>query len=234
MSERTRNAGEVRIVPGISVPVTTSARGTTGLLAVQLFRALAAQATGDTTAHSDISCAPADQSTEAAPQEWAPEPTQVPSSDAAPPRVPSTAHDESPPEPPVVEFPRDPTLTPASSSAVRENASGTDTVLGEHIVRMCASAAHGEFLAQKLTERITRFCAMSGAGNDVVCAVTLPINPAVLEDTLLHLQLSPSRLAIRFETSNAYSAQLICDNVDALRARLSDALFRQIDVDVTL
>jgi type III secretion control protein HpaP len=58
------------------------------------------------------------------------------------------------------------------------------------------------------------------------------MNPAVLPDTLLHLQLSPSSIGIRFETSSARSTQLISDNADALRTRLSDALGRHIDVEL--
>jgi type III secretion control protein HpaP len=58
------------------------------------------------------------------------------------------------------------------------------------------------------------------------------MNPAVLPDTLLHLQLSPSSIAIRFATPNVRSQQLISDNADALRVRLADALGRHIDVDV--
>ena len=107
-----------------------------------------------------------------------------------------------------------------------------DTALGRQIVHACAAAAHGDLLTRELAERIARFCAMSGAGGDSSWAVTLPMNPAVLPDTLLHLQLSPSSIAIRFETPNARALQLISDNADALRARLADALGRHIDVDV--
>lgn len=107
-----------------------------------------------------------------------------------------------------------------------------DTVLGRHIVHACAAAAHGDLLTRELADRIARFCSMSDAGGDSSWAVTLPMNPAVLPDTLLHLQLSPSSIAIRFETPNARALQLISDNADALRARLTDALGRHIDVDV--
>ncbi|MGN6318453.1 type III secretion system protein SctP [Trinickia sp.] len=107
-----------------------------------------------------------------------------------------------------------------------------DTVLGRHIVHACAVAAHGDLLTRELADRIARFCSMSGGGGDSSWAVTLPMNPAVLPDTLLHLQLSPSSIAIRFETPNARALQLISDNADALRVRLADALGRHIDVDV--
>lgn len=107
-----------------------------------------------------------------------------------------------------------------------------DTVLGRHIVHACAAAAHGDLLTRQLADRIARFCSMSDAGGDSSWAVTLPMNPAVLPDTLLHLQLSPSSIAIRFETPNARALQLISDNADALRVRLTDALGRHIDVAV--
>jgi hypothetical protein len=108
-----------------------------------------------------------------------------------------------------------------------------DTALGRQIVHACAAAAHGDLLTRELADRIARFCSMSGAGGDSTWAVTLPMNPAVLPDTLLHLQLSPSSIAIRFETPNARALQLISDNADALRVRLADALGRPIDIDVT-
>jgi hypothetical protein len=107
-----------------------------------------------------------------------------------------------------------------------------DTQLGKQIVQACTAAAHGDLLTRELADRIARFCAMSGAGGDASWAVTLPMNPAVLPDTLLHLQLSPSSIAIRFATPNVRSQQLISDNADALRVRLADALGRHIDVDV--
>lgn len=108
-----------------------------------------------------------------------------------------------------------------------------DVSLGKQIVHACAAAAHGELFTRELAERIARFCSMSGASGDASWAVTLPMNPAVLPDTLLHLQLSPVSIALRFETGNSRSAQLISENADALRARLSDALGRRIDVDIT-
>jgi hypothetical protein len=119
------------------------------------------------------------------------------------------------------------------ASASARSPSEHDTTLGKQIVHACTAAAHGDLLTRELADRISRFCAMSGAGGDASWAVSLPMNPAVLPDTLLHLQLSPSSIAIRFETRNARSQQLISDNADALRVRLADALGRHIDVDVT-
>lgn len=215
--------------------------------AVQVFRSLASQAAtravGADGADDGERPLPSDQrdegsglaeTSEATVTNEAPMPPDPIPAAAAPVPSAGTARGEAPEERSPSTSARGRTLARVDRAAERQASARQDEVLGQHIVRTCANAAHGELLARQLTERISRFCAMSGEADDAVWAVTLPMNPAVLEDTLLHLQLSPSRIAIRFETPNAYSAQLIYDNVDALRVRLSDALRRQIDVDVTL
>jgi hypothetical protein len=243
MSERTRNAREIRIVPGLPNSAAAGTR-TASPSAVQMFRSLAAQAS----ALASAIAAQPDELPAQQPESGEPEveAETSPLHDAAG----GLAGPPAPPTPPTPFAPFAPADTaehddrpaatasrPAGAAAKAKTAEqgstpDEETALGEHIVRACTTAAHGEVLAQQLADRIARFCSLSGASDDAAWEVTLPMNPAVLPDTLLHLQLSPSRIAIRFETSSTRSAGLIYDNVDRLRTRLSDALRRQVDVDV--
>ena len=235
MSERTRNGQEIRIVPGAPNPPAAGTRAASAS-AVQMFRSLAAQA-------ASLAGAIATQ----------PDEPQMPPSCASHPQalgdtspLPDSSRafpGRSPASQPVVHgdsaesdgktavATRRPSAA-APKSVDPNNSRSEEAALGEHIVRACTQAAHGEVLAQHLADRIARFCSMSGASDDASWEVTLPMNPVVLPDTLLHLELSPSRIAIRFETSSPRSARLIYDNTDTLRTGLSDALRRQIEIHV--
>lgn len=65
--------------------------------------------------------------------------------------------------------------------------------------------------------------------------VTVPLDPAVLPETDLHLSLSPHRLALRFQTQSSYSLRLVSEHTGRLVALLEQALpyARDIDVEVT-
>ncbi|WP_118182915.1 type III secretion system protein SctP [Paraburkholderia phosphatilytica] len=236
MTDRARNARDIRIVPSPGSAAGPSARGTANSSAVQLFRALAEQASafgsggmnaadddGDQASQQSEADAGTSGSADAGGQADA---NQNPA-DVAP-ALPEIASDEAEKPTPAATTPK--LRLTAAKRKQDATAPTDDPSLGEHIVRACASAAHGEVLTQHLSERIARFCSMSGATDDAGCEVTLPLNPAVLPDTLLHLQLSPSRLVIRFETTDPRASRLIVDNTDALRARLADVLSRRIDV----
>ena len=245
MTERVRQPQDIRIVPagatgsGVRSPRSPSSTATT--TAVQIFRLLASQAQSVPLLPEDTSAAdtppreePEAQASHADDQactSTVPDESQAPHE---PPRAAapvSGAHSEPGPE-----TPRSPALSGARSAGRGETQKTEqpehDAALGKQIVHACATAAHGDLFTRELANRIARFCSMSGSHEDASWAVTLPMNPAVLPDTLLHLQLSPSSIGIRFETSNPRSAQLISDNADALRTRLSDTLGRRIDVDL--
>lgn len=235
MSERTRDGREIRIVSGTPNPPT---RGTplTSASAVQLFRSLAAQASSLAAAISTQAGAPPMLPSYPPHAEAMDDTSQLRDSPpASPGRGPASqaAGNEEADEPDG----KTATAAYRSSAAAPEsvdhiNSRSEEIALGEHIVRACARAARGEVLAQHLADRIARFCSMSGTSDDAAWEVTLPMNPVVLPDTLLHLELSPSRIAIRFETPSPRSARLIYDNADTLRNGLSDALRRQIDIHV--
>ncbi len=243
MTERVRQPQDIRIVPagttgsGVRSPRSPSSSAT----AVQIFRLLASQA-------RSVPLLSADTSDADTPPREEPDAQASHADDQA---CTSTVPDEShaPHEPPQAAAPgpsahsepgpdtsRSSALAGARSAgrrdAQRPEEPEHDIALGKQIVHACATAAHGDLFTRELAHRIARFCSMSGAQDDASWAVTLPMNPAVLPDTLLHLQLSPSSIGIRFETSNPRSTQLISDNADALRTRLSDTLGRRIDVDV--
>ena len=110
----------------------------------------------------------------------------------------------------------------------------TDSELGKQIAQTWATALHAEVFTRELSDRIARFCKTAGTSDDMPWSVTLPMNPSVVPDTLLHLQLSPSSLAIRFETSSARSAHLISNNADALRVRLNETFDRRLDITISV
>jgi type III secretion control protein HpaP len=242
MSDRTRHARDVRILPVVCTPGAASSQAgrAPAATAAQFARLLAAQtAAGSLAPISSDAGGNADQDSQDEPEQSPPD-TLVGAAPAEPARLDEpAARAEAPPahEPPAR---TENSIAPgrlrphnARNPAVSKPSQPEhDTQLGKQIVHACTAAAHGDLLTRELADRIARFCAMSGAGGDSSWAVTLPMNPAVLPDTLLHLQLSPSSIAIRFETPNARSQQLISDNADALRVRLADALGRQIDVEV--
>ncbi|PMS22052.1 hypothetical protein C0Z18_05920 [Trinickia dabaoshanensis] len=244
MSNRTHNARDVRILPATGATATASSRpgDVSAGAAAQFALLLAAQSGAGARSSFDASGGggTSDQDAQDEPEQGAADSAMGDSIGGE--SIGPKEHTEPASPPPA----RDPAPQALSTSAPRtlrlQRTQGQrapdarqteqDAMLGRHIVHACTAAAHGDLLTRELADRIARFCSMSGAGGDSSWAVTLPMNPAVLPDTLLHLQLSPSSIAIRFETQNARASQLISDNADALRVRLADALGRHIDVDV--
>ncbi|HVW50447.1 MAG TPA: type III secretion system protein SctP [Trinickia sp.] len=246
MSNRTHHARDVRILPVAGTTATVSSPSTrvSASTAAQFARLLAAQAGAGPMLVSPDGGGASDHDAQDDPEHGAADDlasgtggdairAEPAESRAFMEPAPSTLSRENVAQPASVSAPR--TLRLQRARGAKEEAPPQpehDAMLGRQIVHACAAAAHGDLLTRELADRIARFCAMSGAGGDSSWAVTLPMNPAVLPDTLLHLQLSPSSIAIRFETPSARSLQLISDNADALRARLAEALGRQIDVEV--
>jgi type III secretion control protein HpaP len=93
--------------------------------------------------------------------------------------------------------------------------------LGARLVAHCARAAQADLVADRLAERIARFCtgpALEHAGGR--WEVVVELDPAILPHTRLHLLLSDGTLALRFDARDARARQLICDHGSALRSRL--------------
>jgi len=248
MSNRTHHARDVRILPatGTSAAPSSPSSRVSASTAAQFARLLAAQATAAPLFVSSDGGGASDHDGQEEPEHGAaddlvsgvggdvirgePAGSQALAEPAPPPR---SRESENVAQTASVSAPR--TLRPRRAGGAKEPAPPQpehDMMLGRQIVHACTAAAHGDLLTRELADRIARFCSMADAGGDSSWAVTLPMNPVVLPDTLLHLQLSPSSIAIRFETPNARSLQLISDNADALRVRLAEALGRHIDVEV--
>jgi type III secretion control protein HpaP len=107
--------------------------------------------------------------------------------------------------------------------------------LGARLVAHCARAAQADLVADRLAERIARFCtgpALEHAGGR--WEVVVELDPAILPGTRLHLVLSDGTLSLRFDTRDTGARQLICDNGAALRSRLEARLGAQIAVHVTV
>lgn len=248
MSNRTHNARDVRILPAPGTPVTAGSPPghVSAGAAAQFARLLAAQAGvgGNPWFVSSDGGGASDRDAQDEPEPGAADNPAGDAIDGA--QTGPEAYTEAAPSPPACKPDAQADARAANASAPRtrrlRRAQDTkapaapqpehDAMLGRQIVHACAAAAHGDLLTRELADRIARFCAMADADGDASWAVTLPMNPAVLPDALLHLRLSPSSIAIRFETRNARSLQLISDNADALRVRLADALGRHIDVDI--
>ncbi|RFP09349.1 MULTISPECIES: type III secretion system protein SctP [unclassified Duganella] len=109
----------------------------------------------------------------------------------------------------------------------------TSMPLGERIARACLDGQHGELMTAHLAALVARFCnapAVSAGGG---WELQIDINPAILAETRLYLQLSAFRLSLRFETPDPRAQRLICDHSAELCRRLRAQLQGQLDVTVT-
>jgi type III secretion control protein HpaP len=123
----------------------------------------------------------------------------------------------------------------------RAQAQGPAPVKGGHAAparvmpppRPLLPAAAGNPVADHLAERIARFCSgPARARGGERWEVTVELDPAILPQTRLHLVLSDGTLSLRFDTRDAGTRRLICDNGAALRSRLAARLGAHIAVHV--
>jgi hypothetical protein len=82
-----------------------------------------------------------------------------------------------------------------------------------------------------LAERIVRLCRRADPAFQA-WQVTVPLDPAVLPATELHMALSRERLGLRFHTQSTYSQALVSRHAPRLVALLSQALPEARDIDV--
>ncbi|WP_323117784.1 type III secretion system protein SctP [Burkholderia alba] len=89
-------------------------------------------------------------------------------------------------------------------------------------------------VAEALASEIAPLCGDELAGQ---WDLSLPLDPALLPDTVLHLVLSRFDLRLRFDTSDAATRHLLCSHGATLHARLDTLLSHQgvsrtIEIDV--
>jgi len=70
-----------------------------------------------------------------------------------------------------------------------------------------------------VAQQVARLCT-EGDPRFQYWSVTLPLDPAVLPECELQLNLSPGAMTLRFRTGSAQSAALVCKHRDSLLARL--------------
>ncbi|KVK82219.1 MULTISPECIES: type III secretion system protein SctP [Burkholderia] len=127
----------------------------------------------------------------------------------------------------------------------RDPAALPDAAGREAMARACAGS--GAFVNQVFAqrERMVRVAEALAAEIAALCgddagsqwAISLPLAPALLPDTVLHLVLSRFDLRLRFETPDAATRHLLCTHGATLHARLDTLLAhcgapRTIEIDV--
>ncbi|WP_176709841.1 type III secretion system protein SctP [Burkholderia cepacia] len=130
---------------------------------------------------------------------------------------------------------RNSTISTARCQSGRNSANvETDEQLGIDMIRRCTRAAEGDLLAQHLAEHVAGFCTNPAVDRTGLWEVSVALDPAILAKTQLHLRLSGSALALRFESHDPRCRELICDNSTELKTRLEACLGGEIAVEVTV
>ncbi|WP_439893283.1 type III secretion system protein SctP (plasmid) [Ralstonia sp. 25C] len=107
------------------------------------------------------------------------------------------------------------------------------SAMANRLVRACSEISVGNTVTEHLAQLLSRFC-----GSHVVKAggecweVTLDLDPRVLPETRLTLQLSPHTLWLRFHAGHPRARDLLSEHGDALRQRVHVLLEQRIDVEL--
>lgn len=151
----------------------------------------------------------------------------------------ASAHDERPSDPSMPwrddalhAFERDPAALPdaAGREAMARACAGSDAFVNQ----VFAQRERMVRVAETLAAEIAALCGDDASGQ---WDISLPLDAALLPDTLLHLVLSRFDLRLRFETPDAATRHVLCTHGATLHARL-DALLahygtpRTIEIDV--
>ncbi|KVT17842.1 type III secretion system protein [Burkholderia ubonensis] len=127
----------------------------------------------------------------------------------------------------------------------RDSAALPDAVGREAMARACAGSdafvnqvfAQRERMVRVAEALATEIAALCGGDATGQWEIRLPLDAALLPDTVLHLVLSRFDLRLRFETPDAATRHLLCTHGATLHARLDTLLAhhgapRTIEIDV--
>jgi hypothetical protein len=112
-------------------------------------------------------------------------------------------------------------LTPHAGVAADSRLPSTDTPLDDNPSRL-----------DRLTAHLTLLIDFTRAARDDQ-AVTMRLDPKVLNETTLHMTISRSRLSLRFQSPVPASRALIYAHADGLAARLEARIKRPTSIEVT-
>ncbi|KWD82847.1 type III secretion system protein SctP [Burkholderia ubonensis] len=129
-------------------------------------------------------------------------------------------------------FERDPAALPdaVGREAMARACAGSDAFVNQ----VFAQRERMVRVAEALATEIAALCGDDAAGR---WEISLPLDAALLPDTVLHLVLSRFDLRLRFETPDAATRHLLCTHGATLHARLDTLLAhhgapREIEIDV--
>ncbi|PAK10734.1 type III secretion system protein SctP [Burkholderia ubonensis] len=129
-------------------------------------------------------------------------------------------------------FERDPAALPEAvgREAMARACAGSDAFVNQ----VFAQRERMVRVAEALATEIAALCGDDAAGR---WEISLPLDAALLPDTVLHLVLSRFDLRLRFETPDAATRHLLCTHGATLHARLDTLLAhhgapREIEIDV--
>jgi len=105
--------------------------------------------------------------------------------------------------------------------------------LSMRIARACLHDEEASLMTTHLAALVARFCNAPAVSAGGIWELQVEINPKILAETTLRLQLSAFRLSLRFESMDPRSKRLIYENSKELSSRLAMLLGGQIDVDIS-
>lgn len=123
---------------------------------------------------------------------------------------------------------------PSYSPAHLPSRSNDPALLSSRIVRACAGGEESNLRMEYLASVVAKFCNSPSIAEGGGWELRIGLNPSVLAETKLFLQLSSYRLLLRFETENPRSKSLIYDNIKELGTKLHSLMGEKIDVEVTV